>query len=115
MREVTWVKFPTIPAQRMTGKKLLGRQDKFEITTRPPLFMQHFEKEQLQNDEHAVAFPEYFFWNNHGLVKNHARRSEAADKKAFGYVYCTCIISVTCCIHPPYTPEVCIITGSSSK
>ena len=65
------------------GRSCLGsrRQDKFEITAHSPLCSLHFDKEQLQNDGHAVGFPKYFYWNNYWLVLN-PRKSGAVEKRA---------------------------------
>ncbi|XP_077862179.1 uncharacterized protein LOC144343540 [Saccoglossus kowalevskii] len=81
MRDVTWVKFPPKATMRATWKKLLRRQDKFEITVRSRLCSRHFDKEQLQSDGNAVGFPKYFSWNNYGLVLN-PRKSGAVEKRA---------------------------------
>ena len=65
------------------GRSCLGsrRQDKFEITAHSRLCSLHFDKEQLQNDGHAVGFPKYFYWNNYGLVLN-STKSGAVEKRA---------------------------------
>ena len=56
-------------------------QDKFETTAHSRLRSLHFDKEQLQNDGHAVGFPKYFYWNNYGLVLN-PRKPGAVEKRA---------------------------------
>ena len=93
MRDVTWVKFPTNSTMRATWKKLLWRQDKFEIMARLRLWSLHFDKEQLQYDEHAVGFPKYIYWNNYGLVLN-PRKSGAVEKRAQAEA---AVASLTCC------------------
>ena len=72
MRDVTW-DLGEIP----------NKLYKFDITAHSRLCSHHFDKEQLQNDGHAMGFPKYFYWNNymHGLVLN-PRKSGAVEKRA---------------------------------
>ena len=83
MRDVTWVNSQQTLQRVRRGRSCLGsrRQDKFEITAHSRLCSLHFDKEQLQNDGHAVGFPKYFYWNNYGLVL-HPRKSGAVEKRA---------------------------------
>ncbi len=67
MRDIIWVKWPSDKATSSRWKRLIRRDDEYEITHRTRLCSRHFDRDCV-NKYTGVASedPKYFAWNNWG-------------------------------------------------